>query len=349
MVRRAYGNPLWETLNMSLWDDKPVDFVAKPGRPWKVKEVRKWLMQEAFPMMNYRVHGYKGNKEKFPFQKYFGKGNKGGVGLLLLKIGTSWDFQPQFQKTRALRPYIEQLTANQNIRFTVLEKAKSTMANRKTLKFGLDNSIEAELVLVDDVGKMIHQEKVDNYYHGYPKKYRLTNFSESAVEEFFDSYYARLLPTYWASSEEEDRKKKRKYGHLMSWNFETFVYHTVNHSQGVLVAFFNDNPDHGCKECKRGREVWDEVEREVKGTKERKKRLVIASLDQSANEHSEVLVPNKLAQPIIVWYPPGTPEKRKKGKRVLHSVTKFSQEPLLKTIDNLIDDLEDEEREREEL
>merc|ERR1711879_1035909 len=125
---------------------------------------------------------------------------------------------------------------------------------RNTMKVGLDDTLDAEFVLIKDASLMSREEKLDNFWHGNPEKYRLTNFTESAVKDFFDAYHAGKLPTYWASREEAQRHKKRKPGQLASWNFEEFVYNADKKS-GVMVAFFNDDPKGGCEKCKHGREV----------------------------------------------------------------------------------------------
>lgn len=113
--------------------------------PLQEKEVRKWLMENAFPTINYRIPGYQGKKQPFPFNKYFGSGNAGGVGLVMVKIKDLNDFGPQFRAIRYMRPHIEKLSGK--IRFAILEKSDSTLEMRTALKVGLNESIEAELVL----------------------------------------------------------------------------------------------------------------------------------------------------------------------------------------------------------
>lgn len=63
----------------------------------------------------------------------------------MVKINDITDFGPQFRAIRYMRPHIEKLSGQ--IRFAILEKSDSTLEMRKALKVGLDESIEAELVL----------------------------------------------------------------------------------------------------------------------------------------------------------------------------------------------------------
>ena len=186
--------------------------------PLQEKEVRKWLMENAFPTINYRIPGYQGKKQPFPFNKYFGSGNAGGVGLVMVKIKDLNDFGPQFRAIRYMRPHIEKLSGK--IRFAILEKSDSTLEMRTALKVGLNESIEAELVLFENLDGVVR--KVDNHFHGNKKKYRLLNLTEDAVNGFFEAYYAGDLPTYWASKDEG--KAKSAAGQLRAWDFEEKVF-----------------------------------------------------------------------------------------------------------------------------
>lgn len=341
IVKRVWALTLWEMSDMTGLDLDPVIFPSKPGKTWKRKEVRQWLIENSYPTMNYRLTDTKNRMQRFPWNKYFGKANTGGVGLVLLK---DIDIGVQFRSTRDLRPHLDLLT-KKGIHFTILEKSEKTLEMRQAMKLGLDESIDQELVLIaQDAGRGA-EDTVSNFWHGNPKKYRLTNFSKTSIESFFAAYNENQLPTYWASSEEGKRNKKRKAGHLAAWNFDESVYEANKH-MNILVAFFNDDPKHDCKQCKHGREVWEQVAKEVQGTTVLRNAVWLASLDQSANEHSEDLVAGKLAQPVIVFYPPGNAEKRKKRRRVLHQAsTSFTKDHVLKVIRDLVEDGDQEEEE----
>jgi len=336
IVRRTYAARLWEAVEQPPLDMDPIFFPGN-GKPWKKKQVRQWLLDNGWATVNYRVPGFRGKKEKFPFWKYFGKGNEGGVGLIVVKMKDLDDFGPQFRAARALRQHIDKLS-KKKIRFAVMEKLKASREMREVLKMGLDDDIESELYLIEDAGK---QDKVDNHWHGNPKKYRLQNFTEEAVSSFFDAYYAGKLPTFWASLQEVDKSYKYRDLQLKGTDFEDKVFGAAK-EVGLLVAFFNDDPADGCKQCVHARKVWDDVAKEVAGTRSLQN-IVIASLDQSTNEHPEKIVANKLGQAVVVWYPPGKPDHRRKRRQVLHAFSEqFSFEPIMTKVKDIAFDIAEE-------
>ncbi|CAE7739015.1 unnamed protein product [Symbiodinium pilosum] len=317
-------------------------------KKWKEKEVRSWLLEtmglpegccpkeNAFPTINYRVAGYQGKHNPFPFDKYFGKSNTGGVGLVLVKIQDINDFGPQFRAIRFLRPHMEKLRGK--IRFAVVEKSAKTLEMRQALKVGLNESLEAELILFSDL-EGLGSRPVGNHFHGNSKKYRLTDLGEESVNAFFEGYYAGKLPTYWASLDEAG--KGPKDGELVSWTFDEEVLRAPK-KIGAFVAFFN-NASAGCDECVRGREVWQSVQKEVRLTRQLRDRLRLYAFDQSRNEHGEQLVPGRLAQPLVMYYPPGTAAHRKKRRRVMHKMSEhFNKDSILEVINDLLEE-EDEE------
>ena len=279
--------------------------------------------------------GYQGKKQPFPFDKYFGAANTGGVALVMLKLKDLDDFGPQFRAVRYMRPHAEKLLGQ--IRFAVLEKSESTLEMRKALKVGLDDSVEAELVLFSDLQGL--GRKVDNHYHGNEKKYRLLHFTMEAVDEFFEDYYQGNLRTYWASLD-EGQSKKRATGELKSWDFEQRVFHADRHL-GILVAFMNA-PEDGCETCREGREVWDSVMREVQLSSRLRKHFQLYWLDQSRDEHCENLVPGRLAQPVVMYYPPGDEKRRKKKKMLLHKMSgSFFKDSIIEMLEDIIEDQEE--------
>jgi len=341
IVRRNYAARLWEMLEQPPMDAEPVIFAGKSGKKWKEKEVRAWLLENAFTTINYRVAGYQGKQNPFPFDKYFGKSNTGGVGLVLVKIKDINDFGPQFRAVRYLRPHMEKLRGK--IRFAVVEKTAKTLEMRRALKVGLNESLESELILFGDL-EGLGDRPVGNHWHGNPHKYRLTDLSEESVNAFFEAYYAGKLPTYWASLDED--RKAPEDGELASFTFDEQVFKAPKR-RGTLVAFFND-ASVGCADCERGREAWRSVQKEVLLTRRLRERLRLFALDQSRNEHGEQLVPGRLAQPMAVYYPPGTSAQRKKRRRVMHKMSEhFTKEGILEVINDLLED-EDEEGEGEE-
>merc|ERR1712137_1115036 len=109
---------------------------------------------------------------------------------------------------------------------------------RQALKMGLDDSVESEFFLIEEAAR---KKDVDNHWHGDPRKYRLQNFSQDAVDSFFEAYYSGKLPTFWASAQEGEATQKYSDLQLKGTDFEAKVYGAAK-EVGLLVAFFNDNP-----------------------------------------------------------------------------------------------------------
>ncbi|CAJ1430869.1 unnamed protein product [Effrenium voratum] len=334
LVRRSYAASLWAMVQQGPLDAEELVFTAKGAGAWKEKELRKWLLQNAYPTINYRVPGYRGKKHPFPFDKYFGKANSGGVGLVLVKMKDLDDFGPQFRAVQFMRPHIEQLAPQ--IRFAVVEKSPSTLEMRRALKVGLDESLEAELILFEDLQG--YGGDVDNHFHGNHRKYRLTNFTQEAVDGFFAAYHERALPTFWASL---DEGKASLPSELRAGDFEREVY-GAEKGLGVAVVFVND-PKDGCKACADGREVWESVQQQVRLNSQLRKRLRLLLLDQSRNEHPEQLVPGRLGQPLVVFYPPGSAAQRRKRRQVMHALSEsFYKEAILEKLQDLVEDVEED-------
>lgn len=257
----------------------------------------------------------------------------------MVKINDITDFGPQFRAIRYMRPHIDKLSGQ--IRFAILEKSDSTLEMRKALKVGLDESIEAELVLHENLAGI--GRKVDNHFHGNEKKYRLSNLTEDSVNHFFEAYYAGKLSTYWASKDEGQKIKNADVtGQLKAWEFESQVFHATP-SVGVLVAFVNDPAD-GCAACTEGRAIWESVIKAVKLNSQLRKRFQLFWLDQSRDEHPEKLVPGRLGQPMVVYYPPGDASKRRKKTMLLHKMSaSFFKDSILEMLDDMLEDQEDGE------
>merc|ERR1712129_600365 len=108
--------------------------------------------------------------------------------------------------------------------------------------------------------------------------------------------------------------------------------------QGAFVAFFNMDPDEGCKPCEERREIWKMAATNIKKNKKLND-IVFAHIDQSANEHQENRVAQRLSEPVIVWYPPGSPKRRWKGRSFLHDISlDWTEEELPEKLLNFIED-----------
>lgn len=129
---------------------------------------------------------------------------------------------------------------------------------------------------------------------------------------------------------------------LVGNNFERIVYEE-DRKRARIVAFFNDDEENG-RNREYVREVWEKVAKEVKAKKAYRDKFLIASIDQSQNEHPETLVPGKLADPMVVFYPPGTGKQRKRQRRKLNALGgSFHFDKIMKVIDDMQYDEEEEE------
>lgn len=340
IIKRNYAARLWELVKLEPFDKDPVHFPSKPGKAWKEKKVRQWMLEHGFATVNLRLPNFRGKMDAFPWNKYFGRPNSRGVGLLLLSLQPDAE-RAQFQAMRKLRPYIDKFA--DKFRFAVVEKdSERTLELRQASKLGLDGTIKSELILIEKPQSLIKNggnvENLNNW-HGLPEKYRLTNMTEEAINNFFDTYQQGKLPTYWATSEvgKSDRKGAATI-RLTSDSFEDLVFNG-DAKKPVLVAFFNDHPDDGCRDCERARVVWEAFAR--KAHQERRlQQVVIADIDQSVNEHPEDKIPQRLAQPMVVWYPPGTAKQRSKRRQVLWDMSQgWTEESLLEKFKDRVVDL----------
>merc|ERR1712194_288972 len=279
-----------------------------------------------------------GKIARFPWYKYFGTPNKEGVGLVVLN-STKQDIERlQIRLATLLRPYMDKYSGK--FRFTVMERSNETLEARQGSKLGMDDSVQAELVLIENPQTVVPRTKMDNYWHGNPTKYRcLLNFTKEPLAEFFDAYEAKKLPTYWASREVGSATPKQKGDalHLTSETYQEWILNGPK-KQGAFVAFFNLDPDEGCKPCEERRDIWKKVAARLKGGN-KLKNVVFAHIDQSANEHQENRVAQRLSEPVIMWYPPGSPKSRWHGRSFLHDISQgFTEERLPEKLFSFVED-----------
>mmetsp|Transcript_16742 Transcript_16742/g.36729 ORF Transcript_16742/g.36729 Transcript_16742/m.36729 type:complete len:454 (-) Transcript_16742:29-1390(-) len=345
MYRKPFAS-LWEYKYMSVMDGEDAVFPSKPGQVWKKSEVRSWMLANAFPLINIRIGGKHGGS--FPQQRYLGAANPGGAVLVAANLTGDNEFRIQFQLSVVLRPYAELYRGR--LRFTFLERTKATRELRKRLGFGLDVSLEAELLLIDKVSDLMVENADDlNHFHGNPRKYLLRNLTDEVVKQFFDGYAQGKLPSHWASQEmwsfsSESTTPKSASQRLIGTTFEALVFQS-SPQKGRLVAFFNDDAEDGCENCPRGHQVWEEFAEKVLLTKTLREKVDIMMIDQSQNEHPETRVPGKVAEPMVMWYPRGTAVQRRKKRRRLDQMTKnFHVDGLWQSLEDLLID-EDENEE----
>jgi len=344
MYRRPFQT-LWPEAGWPNMDEDDVYFEPKKGSTWKESAVRKFLLANAFPTINVRVMERK--DDVFPSGKYLDpRVNKVGAALIFANLTDDKAVTTQWAISRVLRKHAERYRGK--IHFSFVERTKNTRQLRQDVSMGVNPNVEAEMMVFEGTGSMEAVGGDLNYWHGDPKKYRLQNMTEAAVDEFFAKYDAGELPTYWISREPWTYTGKSPPSEatlrIAGVNFDKTVLEE-DPKIGKLVAFFNDDPLDGCEMCAEGRKVWEEVAQHVKSHRGLAGKVVIAALDQSKNEHPETLVPQKVAQPLVVYYPPGpNPAKRWKKRRILSRMAeRFFKDPLIEIIEDMVMDSDNDE------
>jgi len=343
IVKRQYADHVWDLMNMTGLDKDPIVWPSNPTtKPWKRKVLREWIIENSYPTFNYRLRNERGGISRFPWYKYFGAPNNQGVGLVVVNM-TETDIEMlQIRMITTLRPYIEKLVGK--FRFTIIERSEYTLPARQGSKLGLDDSLQAELVLIENPQTVVPRVKIDNYWHGNPTKYRCQNFTKEPLAEFFDNYHAKKLPTYWASRQVGSAIPEQK-GDAIELTSDTYQSEIMNgeKTQAAFVAFFNMDIEEGCKLCAERREIWKKVAKKIK-SKKLFKNTVIAHIDQSDNEHPENRVAQRLSEPVIMWYPPGRAKRRWKNRNFLHDISmNWNEEEMMEKLANFMEDKMEEE------
>lgn len=337
---------LWRMLELPPMDVEEKIFVSKKKK-WKEADVKKWIMEEAWPTVNIRILDK--NRSPFPFDKYLSRANSGGVAFIVANLTDENEVKQQLQVTRVLRQHAERLRGK--VRFTFLERTKETREIRADLGVGLDSRLNAEMVLIEDVAGLSppdDQAKL-NYWHGSPKKYYLNNFTQEAVDQFFLDLKKGKLPSHWVSKEPwtwgaAPAPSPGPLKHLTGATFDKFVF-DEDPKKIRLVAFF-DNASY-CIECgPRERETWERVAKHVERHRGLAKKVSLAMLDQSVNEHPESLVPGKIAQPMLVWYPAGSRAQRERNRRKVEQFSAaFEYDNIIENLEDALDRAEDPDEE----
>uniref|UniRef100_A0A7S0FTI4 Thioredoxin domain-containing protein n=1 Tax=Pyrodinium bahamense TaxID=73915 RepID=A0A7S0FTI4_9DINO len=348
--RRVPFTRLWEMESLPYPDNSTTRFSGKPDEEWRESEVRKWLLANAYPLINTRNLDPVA-KYVFPEARYLGEANSGGLGLIVANLSGDLEFSAQYRLMKMLRPHAEKW--RDRLRFSFLERSKKTSTLRYNLGVGMDGNFSSELLVIKDVNWKPESKEL-NYLHGRPGKYRLQNLTQASVDAFFEDFEKGTLPTFWASKENwtftTGQPPKGEFAlRITGPSFEEVVYEQ-DPGRHLFLAFFNDDPEDGCQTCERSRAIWEEVAREVASRKALRTKVRIAAIDQSLNEHPESRIPGKLGEPLLMWYPPGLREVRAKGSKNLEAMAAlWTKEALLSKIDDLLMDYEadaEEEAER---
>jgi len=345
-----YRNPFekyfqWEQLGP--FQPENHTFPTKPGVPWKEKQLRSWILKHGYPLVNMRSLDRKDGE--FPQAKYIGSANKAGLVLVAMNMSGQREFVEQYKLLKWLKPHAEKYRGK--LRFALLERTSKTRTARAYLGVGLDLKIQNDMILVENFDKPTDPHDL-NHWHGLPKKYRLQDPTQESINDFFEKYAKGQLIPFWKSQENwtytGGKAPKGHATHLTGLNFESVVY-DEDPQKARLVAFFNMDPKHNCENCLRDFGTWEQIAKRVAMTGALRAKVIIAAIDQSSNEHSEVKIAGKLAQPALMWYPPGSRSSRfKKRRRMDALATVWGEEDIIKGIEDEIEKMDDEEEDQED-
>eukprot|EP00913_Durusdinium_trenchii_P001175 g1080.t1 len=169
-------------------------------------------------------------------------------------------------------------------------------------------------------------------------KYRVENVTAGDVDRFFYDYESGLLPRYLMSYKETEPQrlplKMSNLEGLRELTGEDFIQAVQNPQASVLVEFVSEN----CEACKEFDAAYREVARKVQQRSLLRQRhpsmsqVIIARMDQSANEHTELI---KGTPWLRFWQRlphPLSADKKKRGVDV-----------ELRSVDTILDFLDEQE------
>jgi len=280
---------------------------------WAPNQLRAWLQDAAYPLVN-RF------KNQFAPPKYL-TANPYGTVFVVKPVEELTD-----ELVTLLEPYA--LKYRPKLRFTFLSRLPSFE------KFCDDHGIRTndELLLLEEPQKV--PRPASHSHWPPPPRYRLEGVTKASLESFFRRYDARKLPRYYISAPApaagSQSPKDAGIRDLLGSEFVEFVNDPVS---AVLVLFTSAN----CSECTSFEPAFKAVARQLLDAQARKtkspaKSLRLARIDQSANEHSEIIQ----GTPWLRFWPVG---KKKRpvdvNRRSVDSLWDFLHEQLLELEDEL--------------
>jgi len=228
---------------------------------WTRGALRAWLYDVAYPPVARIRNDFKAHK--------YTTGNPFGVVLVVRLLNRQSN-----DVVAALEPYARKY--RQRLKFTFFPKAMGT----KDLceNFGIWTT--DELLLVEKP-KEVHRRMHSNI--PLSPKYRLETVTPQRIDEFFHGYEAGTWPRYYKPATQEPNVVVQDgVRELTAWDFARTVF---DQNFAVLVGFVSQN----CSACldfgRRMRQLGKMVEASRQSPKNPFDDLIIASIDQTANEH----------------------------------------------------------------
>lgn len=286
----------------------------KPGEAYHDKWTRgamsAWLLQNAYPPVN-RI------TVQFAPQKYF---HRNPFGLVLIAVPLNEQRQEFIE---VLEPLAEKYKSK--LKFTFITKVSSTESVCKMAGV-LGNN---ELVIIEKPQEVTAARRAHSHIPSAPK-YRMEGLSADRIQSFFQDYEARRLQRYFLSAEPAPLQPKpgALIRDLTGWDFTQVV---EDPRTAVIVEFVSAD----CDACLEFDAPYTEVARRVQAAKAKSgsvfKKLIVARIDQSVNEHSELIK----GTPWMKFWPTG---RRKRPLDVelrnVDHILDFLEEKLSEDADN---------------
>eukprot|EP00435_Cladocopium_sp_Y103_P062223 s1104_g23.t2 len=240
----------------------PLDYDGK----WTKSGIFSWLQKVSYPPVNHLP--------QFAPTKFLTK-NPFDILLVVKPVGAHG---PELAK--ALEPHAARLSHKLKVSFF----AKTPTTQQLCDIYGVQTSDEFLLI---EKPQEIGPVKRSHSHMPRPPKYRVENLTAGDVDHFFHQYESGLLPRYLMSK----GKVQPTHEGLRHLTGRDFVEVVQDPKVSVLVEFVSEN----CEACNEFDAAYREVARKVQnrqllqGRTPSMSHVVIARIDQSNNEHTELI------------------------------------------------------------
>lgn len=287
----------------------PLDYDGK----WTKSAIFSWLQEVSYPPVN---HLPQFAPTKFLTQNPF------DILLVVKPVGAHG---AHGDLAKALEPHAVRLSRKLKAKVSFFAKTPTTQQLCDI--YGVQTSDEFLLIeKPQEIGL-----KRSHSHMPRPPKYRVENLTAGDVDHFFHQYESGLLPRYLMSK----GKVQPTHEGLRHLTGRDFVEVVQDPKVSVLVEFVSEN----CEACNEFDAAYREVARKVQnrqllqGRKPSMSHVVIARMDQSNNEHTELIK----GTPWLRFWP-----------RSIGSRSKRSTDVELRSVDAILEFLDQQELALEE-
>lgn len=242
--------------------------------------------------------------------KYLTK-NPFGVLLVVKPVATDTD---DFAK--ALEPHAQRLAERLKVTFF----ARTATTQKLCDMYGVWT--QDEVLLIEKPKEIVPKSSTHSHMPLSPK-YRMENLSAANVDAFFADWEAGRLPRYLFSTKRSPIIPTGPLRLLTGWDF---IEVTQDPTVSVLVEFISQD----CEACDEFDGPYREVakavaERQRPGRRPSLSRVVVARIDQSENEHTELIK----GTPWLRFFPRGRKRAFDVEHRSVEAILDFLDEQEL--------------------